>query len=399
MTGPDVKKIKSAIKKLNIPKDYWGIDLNTFFDYQWNIYMSIRETAGKTTQSLILGLVLAKLYPDKYSIEYLRNDASQIVRSNVETLFDTVIKYGYIEKIFEGKYNTVTYKPIVKKFFLALSDSEGSIIDESPDPICILHSLEDWKKLKSVYNNPRGNYIILDEFPDTDRATYRIFPELLNMVSTIGRPLSVDRTPWLHILLMGNNTDEYCFYFDDFQINEQIPYLKFGGSITFKTEYNTTGICKLLELGEAQKQRLADKNIPFLGFSGKKAAPFTGESEWGGEQYKHIFFDLNYEEDCFFRRAYISHRGRFIQIDLFQNEEVGRFAFFHFANAPKLNDNLIFTIDPEKATDIYGFGKYEKKEKVLKVCRLITDLLKENRVYYASNKVGSLASDFIKNIR
>ena len=157
MTGPDVKKIKAAIKKLNIPKDYWGIDLNTFFDYQWNIYMSIRETAGKTTQSLILGLVLAKLYPDKYSIEYLRNDASQIVRSNVETLFDTVIKYGYIEKIFEGKYNTVTYKPIVKKFFLALSDSEGSIIDESPDPICILHSLEDWKKLKSVYNNPRGN--------------------------------------------------------------------------------------------------------------------------------------------------------------------------------------------------------------------------------------------------
>lgn len=398
MSGPDVKKIKAEIKKLNIPKDYWGIDLNSFFDYQWNIYISIRETAGKTTQSLLLGLVLNKLYPDRYSIEYLRNDNSQIVRSNVETLFDTILKYDYIKKIYGGKYNNISYKPITKKFYLTLTDEEGSVIDEAKDPICSLHAVENWKALKSVYNNPRGNYIILDEFPDTNRATYKIFTELLNTVSTIGRPLSSDRTPWLHILLMGNNTDEYCFYFDDFQISEEIPYLKFGGSIPFRTEYNTTGICKLLELGEVQKERLRTKNIPFLGFSGKKAAPFTGESEWGGEQYKHITFDLNYEE-CFFRRAYIFHRGRYIQIDLFNNEEIGRFAFFHFADTPKYNDNLIFTTDPEKASDIYGFGKYEKREKVLKACKIITDLYKENRVYYASNRVGSLTSDFIKNIR
>lgn len=398
MSGPDISKVKKEIKKLNIPKDYWGIDLNSFFDYQWNIYISIRETAGKTTQSLLLGLVLNKLYPDRYSIEYLRNDNSQIVRSNVETLFDTILKYNYIKKIYGGKYNNISYKPITKKFYLTLTDEEGSVIDEAKEPICSLHAVENWKALKSVYNNPRGNYIILDEFPDTDRATYKIFTELLNTVSTIGRPLSSDRTPWLHILLMGNNTDEYCFYFDDFQISEEIPYLKFGGSIPFRTEYNTTGICKLLELGEVQKERLRTKNIPFLGFSGKKAAPFTGESEWGGEQYKHITFDLNYEE-CFFRRAYIFHRGRYIQIDLFNNEEIGRFAFFHFADTPKYNDNLIFTTDPEKASDIYGFGKYEKREKVLKVCKMITDLYKENRVYYASNRVGSLTSDFIKNIR
>ena len=398
MNGPDISKVKKEIKKLNIPKDYWGIDLNSFFDYQWNIYISIRETAGKTTQSLLLGLVLNKLYPDRYSIEYLRNDNSQIVRSNVETLFDTILKYDYIKKIYDGKYNNVSYKPITKKFYLTLTDEEGSVIDEAKEPICSLHAVENWKALKSVYNNPRGNYIILDEFPDTDRATYKIFTELLNVISTIGRPLSSDRTPWLHILLMGNNTDEYCFYFDDFQISEEIPYLKFGGSIPFRTEYNTTGICKLLELGEVQKERLRTKNIPFLGFTGKKAAPFTGESEWGGEQYKHITFDLNYEE-CFFRRAYIFHRGRYIQIDLFNNEEIGRFAFFHFADTPKYNDNLIFTTDPEKASDIYGFGKYEKREKVLKACKLITDLYKENRVYYASNRVGSLTSDFIKNIR
>ena len=116
MEGPNVKKIKAEIKKLHIPKEYWGIDIDSFFEYQWNIYMSIRQTAAKTTQSLIFGLVLTKLYPDHYCIEYLRNDSSQIVRSNVETMFDTVKKFGYIEKIFEGKYNDVVYKPLVKKY-------------------------------------------------------------------------------------------------------------------------------------------------------------------------------------------------------------------------------------------------------------------------------------------
>ena len=397
---PDIKKVKDLIRKLKIPRDYWGIDLDSFFNYQWNIYMSIRETAGKTTQSIILGLVLARLYPDKYRIEYLRNDSAQCTRQNIETLFDTVKRFGYIEKIFGGKYNDVVYKPNLKKFYLCLTDEEGSVIDISEDPICVIHSLENWLNMKSSYNaGGKGNYIILDEFPDTNRATYQIFPQLLNVVSTIGRPLSPGASDWLHILLIGNNTDEYCFYFDDFQISDEIPYLKFGGSITFKTEYNTTGICKLLELGETQKERLKNKNIPFLGFAGKKAAPFTGESEWGGEQYKHISFELNYKDECFFRRAYIKHRGRYIQIDLFYNEDIGKFAFLHFANEPKLNDNIIFTIDPERAKDIYGFGKYEKNEKILRVCKQIVSLLQENRFYYASNKVGSLTADFIKNIR
>ena len=109
-------------------------------------------------------------------------------------------------------------------------------------------------------------------------------------------------------------------------------------------------------------------------------------------------FELDYEE-CFFRRAYIFHRGRYIQIDIFDNEENGRFIFFHFASEPKLDDNLIFTIEPERKKDIYGLGKYEKNERILKICKLIVNLYQQNRCYYASNKVGSLISDFIKNIK
>lgn len=399
MNGPDLKLIKKKIKSLNIPREYWGIDIDSFFSHQYSIYISIRETAGKTTQSLIFGMVLNSLYPDKYQIEYLRNDNSQIVRGIIENLFNTIRAFGYISKIYDGKYNDVVYKIQSRKFFLCNKDADGSIIDIAPDPICIVHSLETALDAKSGYNaGGRGNFIVLDEFQDTKRATYSIFPQFLNYVSTIGRPLSEGARDWLHVLLIGNNTDTYNFYFDEFLISEEIPYLKFGGAIEFKTEYGVTGVCKYLELSEKQKERIKRKDIPFLGFPSKKAAAFTGLEEWAGETYKHIFFDLNYDE-CRFRRAYINHRGRYIQIDIFTNDMLGNFAFLHFANEPKFDDNLIFTIDPTRSTDIYGFGKYEKRERILKICKLIVNLLNENRFYYASNKVGSLTSDFIKNIK
>lgn len=400
MNNPgDLNKVRKKIKDLKIPKEYWGIDLNSFFNFQWNIYISIRETAGKTTQSLILGLVLHELYPQHYSIEYLRNDSSQTTQKNIDTLFDTVIKYDYISKITDGKYNSVNYYRNQKRFHLCKRDEEGSILYEDNEFICAIHSLEDATRFKSGYNNPRGNYIILDEFQDTDRATYQIFRQLLDCVSTIGRPFSADRTPWLHVLMMGNNTDEYCFYFDDFCIGDQVRTLKFGEAVTFRTEYNTTGICKLLELGEPQKERLRSKNIPFLGFPGKKAASFTGSSEWSGKQYRHPEWEIDILECCYFRRAYVKHRGRYIQIEFMKDEEHGKYIYLHFANKPLFKDNIVYTIHPSDAYDVYGFGKWDRREKIKKVSDVIRISWSENRIFYASNMVGALFDDFIKNIR
>lgn len=394
--GPDVKKVKAKIKSLKIPRQYWGIDIDSFFNYQWNMYLSIRETAGKTTQSIIFGLVLNSLYPDRYIIEYLRWDSSQIVRGSIETIFDVIIKFGYIEKIYNGRWNSVTYKYQTHKFYLCNKDGDGNILDQDENPVCVVHSIEKWLDIKSSYSaGGKGNYIVLDECFDTNRATYSLFVQLLNVVSTIGRPLSHDNKEWLHILLLGNNTDEYSFLFDDFNLDAST--LDFGGAITFRTEYNTTGICRLLELGEEQKKRLSDKNIPFLGFPGKKAASFTGATAFSGKQYRHVDYELDYD-NCIFRRCYVKHRNRYIQLELFQDEEHGKYTFCHFAAPPKYDDNLILTVEPEKSFEIYGFGKYCKNEKILRVLKLYIQNLQENRFYYASNKVGSLIDDFIKNI-
>lgn len=394
-----IKELKKKVKSLKVPQEYWGINLDEFFQYQWNIYLSIRETAGKTTQSLLLGLCAASILPEHYgTFAYLRNDVAQITRGHIETLFGTVENFGYIAKIFNNRWNGVVYKAQQRKFYLVNRDPEGSIIDTSVEPICSVHAVEKWMDDKSSVNLPTCGLIIYDEILDTNRATYRLFTELLNQISTIGRPMSETRRPWLHILGLGNNTDAYGWIFDDLMISEDIPYLSYGGNITFKTEYNTTGVCRLLELGEPQKKRLADKNIPFLGFPGKKAASFTGAEAWSGKVYRHPDFELDYENNCKFRRAYVFHRGRYIQFDLFADPEVGKYVFCHFASKPKLDDNIIFTLEPGRSKDVYGFGKYEKNEKILRVCKQFVSCLQENRFYYASNRVGSLIDDYIKNI-
>ena len=112
-----IKELKKKVKSLKVPQEYWGINLDEFFQYQWNIYLSIRETAGKTTQSLLLGLCAASILPEHYgTFAYLRNDVAQITRGHIETLFGTVENFGYISKIFNNRWNGVVYKAQQRKF-------------------------------------------------------------------------------------------------------------------------------------------------------------------------------------------------------------------------------------------------------------------------------------------
>ena len=74
----DTKKIEKELNKLDIPKEYRYrmISLDTFFTHDYMMQLSIRQDSGKTTQALLLGLVLHKLY--NRTTMYMRSDAQQI---------------------------------------------------------------------------------------------------------------------------------------------------------------------------------------------------------------------------------------------------------------------------------------------------------------------------------
>ena len=398
MTERELKLIKEEVRKLKIPSEFWGIDLDDFFLYQYNMYISIRQVAGKTTQSLLFGLVLIKCLPEHYNrIEYLRLDKAQIVRANIETMFDTIIELGYFKKLYGDRWNGIQYKPQQRKFYLTKYDDDGNIIEQDPECICAVHAIEKSEEYKSSYSNNKGNYIVVDECFETSRATYTIFVEFLNAISTIGRPLSPGRAEYLRVIMLGNNQDRYSFWFDEFDVNDDVESLTFGGRIYFRTEYNTTGVIRLLEQSERHKDRIRLKNIPFLGFTSKKAAAFTGLTEFSGKTYKHLDFELDYDL-CGFRRIYIYHRGRYIQLEYFMDPKRRDYVFAHFAKAPEYDDNIILTLDPREKQHVYGIGAKDSRDSIYNICKKFFYLHSEARWYYASNKVGSLVDDYLSNV-
>ena len=390
----DIKKINSEIKKLSIPKEYWKINLENFFSHDYTILLSIRQDAGKTTMALLLGLTIYKLYG--FNTEYIRNDNAQITQANVETLYDVILKYHYIEKLFP-EYNSVVYYFRKHKFYLCARDEYGNIIKEDIKPICIVHSNENCENAKSGYNNPDGNYIVYDEVFDTKQPTFTLWTKLMNNISTIGRVEDPARADKVHVLMLGNNSNQYGWLFDDFCISDLIPQLTFGKVIDFKTEKGTTLTCSLLEQSERHKKILRDNNIHFFGFNTKKAAQFIGQTEWAGKDYQHIDFDLNWDY-CSFRRMYIRHRGRYIQLNWFDDPERKSFIFAHFANAPKMEDNVVLCLDPKTIQEFYGMCEYENNKRIYELVRKVFRFRMENRWYYENNYIGELVDDFIKNI-
>lgn len=391
----DVKKMESELNRIGSPKRY-RFPLKEIFENDYSIILSIRQDAGKTTTALLYGLLLHKMY--NTTIEYLRNDDTQIRRAKIETLFKTVLRYDYISKIYNNRWNSIIYSYMQKKFFLCLKDSDGNVIEEDKEPVCCVHSNEEWLDLKSSYNSPFGDWIILDEAMDSHRMTCNLWTEFMNNISTIGRVLSdEERASKCHVIILGNNTDKYAWVFQDFCISDLIPDLKYGALIKFRTELGTTGFASLMEQSEIQKEKLRNKNIPFFGFNTPKAAQFIGTSEWVTKEYLHPDFYVDYD-NCYFRRMYIYHRHRYIQINLFYDNERKKYAFLHFAAEPLKQDNVILTLEPKTYCEFYGICEFEDNKRVQELVRKVFRLKRENRWYYSSNLIGELVDDYLKNI-
>lgn len=388
----DVELVKKEIRKLKIPKEYFKMILEEINAHDISMFLSIRKDAGKTTQALIIGIVLNKLY--KYEIEYLRIDDSQTREANIDNIFSVIEKYDYISKIYNGKWNGVEYKKRTKRFYLVKREGED-IIEKSERPILLVHSLQQWSDMKSGYNNPNGNFIIVDEMFDTGRSTSSMILELANQISTISR----DR-PEARVIMLGNNLNKYSFWFDEFGIMSDIENLNYGGYIDHTTSYGTTIYCTLFDISEGKRQDVLKRKIRFYGLDSPKMAAFNGLQAFAGNQWQHVpddeMLDPKY---LLYNRIYIFHRGRYIQICIYYNKKQ-EYVFLHWANKPLMNDNIILTASPDAQNrqHIYGFGKLCQNDNIKAKLSLIRSLREQKLWFYSSNSVGDLVHDYFKSI-
>lgn len=390
----DIEEVKRELRRLKIPAEYMPLNLEAINTHDINMYLSIRKDSGKTTASIILGMVLNFLY--SYEIEYNRVDESQTTGPKIKTLFDVILKFDYISKIYRGKYNSIEYKVRDKCFYLVLRNQDNEIIERSSRPILIIHSLENWQDYKSSYNNVNGNYFLVDEFFDTKRSINFQIIELFNNISTITR-----ERPEARVIMLGNNLNKYSFWFEEFGIMDEINSLKFGGIIDKKTELGTTIYATLLDVSKSRKEALLRRNIRFFGINSPKAAAFNGLQAFAGNQWQHVEDDEILEKKyLIYDRIFINHRNRYIQINLFCKDN-SYYCFLHFAKKPRLKDSFILTSNPTPGqnNEIYGFGEYSIYPKLKERLKWIKNLRVSNNWYYSTNAVGDLTHDYLKEIR
>lgn len=385
------EEIEKEVKRLKIPKQFHHIKTDVLLTHDYYMLLSIRADSGKTTDALLYGMVLNFLYGT--TIEYLRSDESQIKKSSVESMFDVIKKYDYINTLYRGEYNSVIYKPMVKKFYLVLLDENGEEVKRQEEPLCCCHSLEKYIEMKSVYNNPKGDYILYDEFVDSSRSSFNQMVELQNQISTIIR----DRNG--RVVMLSNNVNKYSQWWEEFTIEKDINALEFGGAIDKKTELGTTIYCELLDVSEKKKEETRNKKIRFSGFNTPKMNAFNGLASWQGTSHQHLHDEeLLRAENLVTNRFYIKHRNRYAQICIYYDDEFGEFAFVHYSNEPKLNDNIVLTLTPQSKYEIFGFGKFCDVEHIRDVCYKVVGMRTQNKWYYATNSVGDLIDDYFKEM-
>ena len=397
----NLKELEKIWKKLKVPKKYHHmvIDFETLLNHDINMCLSIREDAGKTTNTLLKALCMWWYRNENLHIIYQRNDKTQIARGNVETLFDTIKAFGYIELLTDGKYNDIIYKYQTHKFYMAKTYKiEEEVVTEiSNDYFCQVICLENYINYKSSINDPVADIIIHDEFMDTQRATNRQMIELMNNISTFIRPM--DRkdskgNPLGHVIMLGNNTNKYSFWFEEFCIEQDINNLKFGSYIDRTTEHGTTFSCILLAQSEELKDIKQRKKIHFFGFNTPKMNAFNGIQEWQSESHPHLLYDDQINDSIICNRdIFVFHRGRYIRLDIYKNQDIGYFIFAHYNKKPQ-KAKVIFTLNPMEQNHVYGFGQFTGNQHFSYGCKKIINLIKGYNIYFASNSVGDLFQNY-----
>lgn len=370
----DWKKVAKELKKLKMPNEVYNPLFNTnMYDNSYFVELSERSI-GKTTNWLIIGLILYKLYG--IQVQYLRQVESMITPKNIKDLYSTIKKFDYISKIFDGKYNNIEYKS--RRWTLNLTDDDGNITLKDANYCTICLDIEHNEVYKSSYSTTTGDLIIFDEFISKYyRPDEFIF--CLDLIKTIQRERQT-----VKVVLLANTIDIHSQYFHELEIFDTIQEMELGEYKQVITDLGTRIYIKLLTPDKILKNNKSISNKLYYGFKNSKLNAITGRG-WNIELAPHI---PKMQYDILINNLYISHNNKMLKCDVVKNK-YGICLYMHWATAT-YDDSVIFTlsnIDDDRY--IYKLGDIYKR-------KIFDKLINANKIYYASNDCASFFKNYYK---
>lgn len=369
--------VEKLFNSLKIPGDVFNPvkELNKRVG-DWNVILSSRAR-GKTTNLLLWGMCAN--WTNGTIIQYIRQYDDMLTPSMIQDLFKVILEHDYISTITGGQYNSCKYYR--RRWYYTLTDESGEEIQRAEKPFMNCLAINREHDLRSTYNCPEGDFIIVDEFMRADKMYIRDeFILLNNLLSTIIR----DRTT-ARIFLLANLVDVTCPYLVEMGIHEIVSKMNFGD---FKqiTIDNTVLSIYLIPQPPAKNKR---KNKYFSLWQNNRLTGITGaKGTWALKIYPHAPHD----EFKIIDRAQIHCRDGYICREIRQYSN-GFYVMFYPLIEP-LPDKVTYTYDDSEPFDImrrYGMGGDTLTEK------LVIYLINRRKWYFSDNTTGERVTQFLKN--
>ena len=382
MTKDELKQAIKLYKSLQCPSGTMDI-INDILPYQkaWNVLLSQRAR-GKTTNLLLWGLCLHSVVGTQ--IQYIRQRDSQLVPKLCGKLCDVINtrKYKYIEKITNGRYNNLYYYG--RKWYYRLIDDEGEVVDKSDTPVISCCAIDQNENLKSVYNAPTGDLIIVDEFLTRQGYLADEFVLLNDLLSTIIR----DRDT-ASIYLVGNMIDQYSIYFNELYITDIVKEMTWGEHRNVNCGGTELHIYTL-PLDTSEKRKHINKK--YFGWKNQMLTSITGNN--GMWQLKN-YPKAPKGEYTILDKAYIYKNGKYCARELRLDDTNHVYVMIYSDNyGYDPTRHILYTVTSNTGysnTVRFGMG-YSRTDECIK--RLIL----AKRVFYSDNSCGDFLDSYIRDI-
>lgn len=364
-------KVSIEFSKLKCPKDIDKPKINELKENTYYICMSERKR-GKTTNWLLVGLVLNKLY----------GIVPQLVRQNVEMTTKSIMsdcmavinEYGYPLKLTNKKWNHIYYDYMSKRFIYA-NIIDGKIVEKDEKTIIKVLSIDRSYEYKSGYNAPLGDLIIYDEFI-SKKINQNEIENFFHLISTVFRNRDNCK-----IVMIANTIAKNNPYFENLSIRRTIQNMNQGDCARITTKKGTKLYVEILGKKQDSKTKLI--NRLYFGFDSPSVESITGDTLWE-------YYDLPRipKKEC---QEKIIDRS--FSLKIFENEYVAiniTEKFNIYVNKIINPKNIILTNVRGNKREIYGL--YNKNFE-----NFIINSIKQNRIFYSSMEVCNDFMSYVNN--
>lgn len=381
----DWKKIRKEYRKLECPDDVYDPTTAPLETAKYFMENSERNV-GKTTNWLLIGMVMHEMYGT--IIQYIRQTENMIVPKQLKNLFDTILTYDYVSKVTNGRWNSVLYH--ARRYYYCNVDEEsGSVVEKATDHFMFCASIDKAMDLKSSYNAPYGDLIIWDEC--IGKVYYpNEFVSFCDLVKTIIRGR---RSPI--IVLLANTINPHSMLYNELEIYDEVQLMHVGEHKLIETSKGTKIYVEWIGVKQEKKLKNNIINQLFFGFKNPLLGSITGD-DWAIKPYQHIPELPQNDEKAYAnivsRRLYLYYNNKYVRLDIINHYELGLCIYAHWATKTYSDSVILTTVDRFDNRYYYKLGPGDLR-------KFIERCFNENRIYYATNDIGSFVDAYMSYIK